>query len=66
MGNESDTADVEDVPISEGDEILICSDGLYKKMPIDLVLMRLREKGKTFKIDGRKFDDNHSLIYAVV
>lgn len=66
MGNESDMVDVEDVPISEGDEIFICSDGLYKKMPVDLALMKLREKGEAFKIDGRKFDDNHSLIYAVV
>lgn len=66
MGEESDIVDVEDVPISEGDEILVCSDGLYRNMPIDLALMKLRENGDAFKVDGRKFDDNHTLIYAVV
>lgn len=66
MGEESDITEVEDVPISEGDEILVCSDGLYRNMPVDLALMKLREKGDSFRLDGRKFDDNHSLIYAVV
>lgn len=66
MGEESDIVDVEDVPISKGDEILVCSDGLYRNMPVDLALMKLRENGNAFRVDGRKFDDNHSLIYAVV
>lgn len=66
MGDESDNVDTEDIAISKGDEILICSDGLYRGLPLNLVLSKLRNEGDSFSVDDNKFDDNHSLIYYVV
>ena len=66
MGEVTDVVDCDDVEIRKGDEILICSDGLYKDMPVEAVLLRIRKEGDAFKVDGNKFEDNHTLIYAVV
>lgn len=66
MGEVTDVVDCDDVEIRKGDEILICSDGLYKDMPVESVLLRIRKEGDAFKVDGNKFEDNHTLIYAVV
>ena len=44
------------------DEILICSDGFHKEIPLPLLLEKLR-KEEIFHIDNEKFVDNHTLIY---
>lgn len=66
MGDLSDKVQIENFALTTGDEILVCSDGLYKDMPEELVLMKLRQDGDRFCLDGEKFDDNHSLIYAII
>ena len=63
MGNPDDKVDICEMTLLEGDELLICSDGLYNDCPIDYLIDTLRED--RFDIDKQNdgFTDNHSLIY---
>lgn len=63
MGNPDDNVDTCEMTLQEGDELLICSDGLYNDCPIDYLIDTLRED--RFDIDKQNdgFTDNHSLIY---
>ena len=63
MGNPDDMVDTCEMTLQEGDELLICSDGLYNDCPIDYLIETLRED--RFDIDKQNdgFTDNHSLIY---
>lgn len=63
MGNPADMVDTCEMTLQEGDELLICSDGLYNDCPIDYLIDTLRED--RFDIDKQNdgFTDNHSLIY---
>lgn len=63
MGNPDDMVDTCEMTLQEGDELLICSDGLYNDCPIDYLIDTLRED--RFDIDKQNdgFTDNHSLIY---
>lgn len=63
MGNPDDKVDTCEMTLQEGDELLICSDGLYNDCPIDYLIETLRED--RFDIDKQNdgFTDNHSLIY---
>lgn len=63
MGNPDDMVDTCEMTLQEGDELLICSDGLYNDCPIDYLIDTLRED--SFDIDKQNdgFTDNHSLIY---
>ncbi len=63
MGNVDDKVDTCEMTLQKGDELLICSDGLYNDCPIDYLIDTLRED--RFDIDKQNdgFSDNHSLIY---
>ncbi len=63
MGNPDEMVDTCEMTLQEGDELLICSDGLYNDCPIDYLIDTLRED--RFDIDKQNdgFTDNHSLIY---
>ena len=63
MGIPDDMVDTCEMTLQEGDELLICSDGLYNDCPIDYLIDTLRED--RFDIDKQNdgFTDNHSLIY---
>lgn len=62
MGNLSDVVDIVEQNVLPGDEILICSDGFHKEIPLPFLLEKLRTEDD-FTIDNEKFIDNHSLIY---
>lgn len=64
MGNEDDKVDQHKISLQTGDELLICSDGLYKDCPVDYLIESIR-MGQ-FDIDKQNdgFADNHSLIYV--
>lgn len=66
MGNDDDCVDIHDVALQTGDELLICTDGVYNNCPIDYLTESIRTG--CFDIDKQKdsFDDNHSLIYIKV
>ncbi len=66
MGDVADTLEEATVSLTPGDEILVCSDGLYKGLPVESIPMRLRKGEEQFELDDEKFDDNYSLIYAII
>ena len=63
MGNADDKVDTCEMILQKGDELLICSDGIYNDCPIDYLIDTIRED--RFDIDKQNdgFTDNHSLIY---
>ena len=66
MGDVADKLEEAIVSLMPGDEILVCSDGLYKGLPVETILMRLRKGIEQFELDDEKFEDNYSLIYAII
>ena len=66
MGKDDDHLDLYDVTLQTGDELFICTDGVYNDCPVDYLTESIRTG--CFDIDKRNalFDDNHSLIYIKV
>ena len=62
MGHSTDVVEIVQQPVIPGDEILICSDGFHKEIPLPILLEKLR-LDNSFHIDNEKFTDNHTLIY---
>ena len=62
MGNITDAVDTAEMEVQPGDEVLLCSDGFHKEVPLPFLLEKLRTEDN-FSIDNEKFMDNHSLIY---
>ena len=63
MGNSTDDVEIIEQTVLPGDEILICSDGFHKEIPLPILLEKLRSED-SFHIDNEKFIDNHTLIYV--
>lgn len=63
MGGKDDSVDEVCLPIQNSDELILCSDGIHKNIPIDVLLSMLNSR--TLDIENRndEFDDNHSFIY---
>lgn len=62
MGNPTDVVDVVERDVQHGDEVLICSDGIHKEVPLPILLEKLRNES-VFSIENEKFSDNHTLVY---
>ena len=63
MGNADDEVDTYEMTLEEGDELLICSDGIYNDCPIDYLIDTIREDRFDIDKQNEGFTDNHSLIY---
>ncbi len=63
MGEEDDKVDQHSVTLQIGDELLICSDGLYNDCPVDYIIDAIREDRFDIDKQNKEFADNHSLIY---
>lgn len=63
MGNSTDDVEIIEQSVLPGDEILICSDGFHKEIPLPILLEKLHSED-SFHIDNEKFIDNHTLIYV--
>lgn len=66
MGESKEKVDIEDVAIEKGDEIFICTDGLYKDCPVEYVIESIQKDHFDIDKNNLDFDDNHSLIYIKV
>lgn len=63
MGSPTDETDEDKLELYPDDEIIICSDGLYKSMPVDVLLEMIHTNTLELKDRNEDFDDNHSFIY---
>ncbi|WP_289765273.1 PP2C family protein-serine/threonine phosphatase [Bacteroides acidifaciens] len=66
MGSPKDIADVSKLELKPGDEIVICSDGLHKSLPIDVLVDMINTDTFALKDRTDDFDDNHSFIYVKI
>ena len=66
MGDTNDSVDIKDFSLMEGDEIFVCSDGLYKDCPVDYIIESIQKNYFDLDKNNLAFDDNHSLIYIKV
>lgn len=64
MGSPTDEAEEHQLEILPEDEIIICSDGLYKSMPVDVLLEMIHTNTLELRERNEDFDDNHSFIYV--
>lgn len=66
MGKDDDHVDVHDVTLQTGDELFICTDGVYNDCPIDYLTESIRTGCFDINKQNDSFEDNHSLIYIKV
>ena len=66
MGNADDKVDHDKLDLCLGDEILICTDGMYNKCPIDYLMESIRMDKLDIKKQNDSFTDNHSFIYILL
>lgn len=66
MGSPKDIADVSKLELKPGDEIVICSDGLHKSLPIDVLVDMINKDTFALKDRNDDFDGNHSFIYVKI
>ncbi len=65
MGNSTDVVEIVEKQVQPGDEVLICSDGIHKEVPLFILLEKLRNESD-FHMDNRKFTDNNTFIYFTI
>lgn len=63
MGSPDDVADEMEFTLLPDDEIILCSDGLHKAMPTEVLLEMIHTNTLELKERNEDFDDNHSFIY---
>ena len=66
MGNANDKVDHDSLDLCLGDEILICTDGMYNDCPIDYLIESIRMNNPDIEKQNNKFMDNHSFIYILL
>lgn len=66
MGNADDKVDHDNLELCFGDEILICTDGMYNEYPIDYLIESIRMDKLDIEKKNDSFTDNHSFIYILL
>lgn len=66
MGNADDKVDHDSLDLCLGDEILICTDGMYNDCPIDYLIESIRTNNLDIEKQNNSFMDNHSFIYILL
>lgn len=64
MGSPEDVVDEIELTLLPDDEIILCSDGIHKSMPVDVLLEMIHTNTLELKERNEDFDDNHSFIYV--
>lgn len=65
-GRPDDKVDETTLTLESGDEILVCTDGLYAGCPVDYVMDSIRANRFDLSEHNDIFSDNHSLIYILI
>lgn len=63
MGCITDEVDIYSLILQPKDEILICTDGIYRECPIDYLIESIRDDYFDLDKQNDRFVDNHSLVY---
>ena len=66
MGEDGENVEVHKQALQHGDEMIICTDGIYNDCPIEYILDTIRNDKIDIDKHNIDFDDNHSLIYIKV
>lgn len=66
MGNVDEKVDHDKLDLCLGDEILICTDGMYNEFPIDYLMESIRMDKLDIEKQNDSFTDNHSFIYILL
>ena len=66
MGSLNDRVEEKELTAEKRDEFIICSDGIYKKLPVDALLEMIRQNTLRLEELNNDFDDNHSFIYIKI
>ena len=66
MGNADDKVDHDNLELCFGDEIPICTDGMYNEYPIDYLIESIRMDKLDIEKKNDSFMDNHSFIYILL
>ena len=66
MGNADDKVDHDNFELCFGDEIRICTDGMYNEYPIDYLIESIRMDKLDIEKKNDSFTDNHSFIYILL
>lgn len=61
MGGVNDTVDQVELDVQPNDEIILCTDGIHKGIPIDALLEMIHTN--TLQLEDSDFDDNNSFTY---
>lgn len=64
MGSPEDVVDEIELTLLPDDEIILCSDGIHKTIPVDVLLEMIHTNTLELKERNEDFDDNHSFIYV--
>lgn len=63
MGDENDTFDIKELDVHDGDELIVCSDGLHRDCPVECLPEMIHTKTMEYKNRNEEFNDNHSFVY---
>lgn len=66
MGGIEDAVDVKELKLLERDEFILCSDGIHKTIPVDVLLSMIHAGTLDIESRNEEFDDNHSFIYIKI
>lgn len=66
MGNDTDEVEIYNMQLMSNDEILICSDGIYKDCSIEFLMDVIRLRTYETKLQNELFSDNHSFVYVKI
>lgn len=66
IGDEGDMVEVEKWCLSEGDDIVVCSDGLHKEVSINQLLEFVKSGRHEEQLESKVIKDNNSFVYIGV
>lgn len=66
MGSPDDSVDIHNLTLQDGDELLVCTDGIYNDCPVEYLIESIRNDAFDINKQNESFSDNHSIIYILL